>query len=262
MLSGCPDALNRPLIALSRAMYEFYRDPRYSQPERLHEYEERKALHLQFCRSFSVGTIRGALLREALGLSLTSNDGDGSLDWHWNMLDWGYPPGWYSEEDPMVKVISQIAGEKQFSTETAVIYGENGEVDDPPSLADEVEYDSVKFEETTHKFTPKRWAKYSTDLFSSDLLPVYSGRRLPPIGGEAKQIDTTQAKTTIPPPWRRPGAFDAFGPSGWQNFIKHVDTHYPVQSSVLNTSEAIDNTHGDSEEVDDGGSDMDMNVSD
>lgn len=260
IVGTCPEPFNRPLVTLSRAMYEFFRNPRNSDPERLHEYEERKARRLEFCESFAVGYIRGELLRDALGLSSSPDDKDGDLPWYWNMLDWGYPPGWCSSEDPISKVLSRIEGKGEWDSEATIIYDENGDITRSPSpqnIDTEETSDNLDSEPEDHG-PPKRWAKYPTDLFSSDLLPIYSGRQLPSIGmpdpdtQPTNEIPKIPQAAPVPPPWRRPGAFDAFGPPGWLAFVNSD------QSSNNSTTSGQISHIRETQADDESESDMDM----
>lgn len=249
-------------------MFEFYRDPRQSEPERLHEYEERKAQRLRFNDSFVAGSIHGEVLRDALGLGMAaSNEGeDLELPWLWSMLDWGYPPGWVSEEDPKLKVRARIEGGSIWTDDldAAVIIdnpaqppsnvhpsvstmnaSDNGEISTAPTITEQTS-------------TRQRWAHYPTSLFSSEHLAIYSGVPLPPLVYDGLSPSRTGVRTearVVVPPWRRPGAFSAFGPAGWQE--------YAILSVVTAHARRLDySVHDDNDGNDEDGniaqSDMDL----
>jgi len=195
------------------------------------------------------------------------------------MMDWGYPPGWYASQDPTGEVLSRIEGEGEWESEPTLIYDENGEVTDPlfSQNSGENSVNNQPDSDSEDQLPPKRWAKYPTDLFSSDLLPVYSGQRLPPMGmpEESPSQPSSQSSTALPnnnpqrmippPPWRRPGAFGAFGPPGWQNFVKS-QSHLVTSSNPMPTSRTLNtqshNTLADDEPGSDRNSDSDMDMSD
>jgi len=175
------------LIALSRAIFEFFKNTQGGEPERLHEYEERKAARSQFLQSFSPGVISSELLRDALGLNLDDENQIGRLPWLWNILDWGYPPGWFSEGDPTLLVMALVEGEDIW-TDSA----DASQVFDNPVYVDteKAPYECMNvirdnelvgtLSDTENPPGRKRWAHYQTDLFSSDHLTVHSGQRLSP----------------------------------------------------------------------------------
>ncbi|KAF8496322.1 hypothetical protein JB92DRAFT_1063337 [Gautieria morchelliformis] len=211
-------------------MYEFFKGSGKGEPERLHEYEERRTQRRRFSESFEAGSIRGELLSDALGFN-TADDNEGKgreLPWLWHMLEWGYPPGWVSEEDPKLKVLARIEGESVWTDDLdATIVFDNLP---PPTVkhlsvptengADHAETHRTRtIEEATN--TRKRWVHYPTRLFSSEHLAVYSGVPLPPLthAGSLSMATRGDQDNDIPP-WRLPGAFSAFGPAGWQEYIK------------------------------------------
>ena len=264
MVTNCTEPLNRPLIALSRAMYEFFKDPGRRESERLHEYEEHRAQRLRFSEFFNAGSISGELLREALGIDVTEHlEGDKrELPWLWRMLDWGYPPGWVSEEDPKIKVRARIEGESIWTDDldaTIII--------DNPQQTSSVEHLSISnsfnpcakvsptvIEQTD---TPKRWAHYPTALFSSEHLVVYDGVPLPPLVHDGLSPDAgrkLKKHHDIMPPWRCPGAFSAFGPAGWQAYVKQNEF---LAQGVRKTDFSARNSDS-SDEKDAAQSDMDL----
>jgi len=233
MVSHCREPLNPPLISLSRAMYYFLSASKNPEPQRIYEYEERKALRLRCCEAFRVGNIRGELLREALGLSEGGSDEE-EYPWYWNMMEWGYPPGWFSVENPLSKVLSHIEGKNLRDCPTAaIIYDEDDVPEEGGSLSEsDEEVDGSSIAGAT---PPKRWVQYPTTLFSSDLLPIYSGNKLPPVG----ETETREERRKVSvPPWRQLGAFDAFGPAGWQQFIKQYQE--PAANFSPNDPEDMD----------------------
>ena len=228
MVTSCSEPLNRPLIALSRAMYGFFKDPGKGEPERVHEYEERRAKRLRFTESFQAGSICGELLLSALGMDMV--DGNRSRErefpWVWRMLEWGYPPGWVSEEDPKLKVLTRINGEGMWTDDldATIIF------DNPPqplnaSITKCVDAEAGKaIRLVAQTNSQKRWVHYPTTLFSSEHLAVYTGTPMPPVTHTASwfapvTVYNEDEDEDVVPPWRRPGAFSAFGPAGWQKYL-------------------------------------------
>ena len=243
-------------------MYEFFKDPGQGEQERLHEYEERKIKRLRFAKSFQAGSICGELLREALGMDLVdSNEGEErELPWMWRMLDWGYPPGWVSAEDPKLEILARIEGEDMSTDDldATIIF------DNPPQTSS-VEHLSASSnicanagtcktltvaEQTD---TQKRWVHYSTTLFSSEHLAVYSGFPLPPLThSHSSAMAARKVRNDPVLPWRRPGAFSAFGPAGWQEYINQENI--TMQVARQDPSARSDYNDGDDVEK----SDMDL----
>jgi zinc finger CCHC domain-containing protein 8 len=196
VVSSCLAPKNTQLIALSRQMCNFFKPSRPTEHMTISAAAEFKRQRHQWIDSFEPGHIRGPLLREALGLQ----DGDVGTDvpWHKNMLDWGYPGGWFSEEDPRKQVLRHIDGlfVETFDLEEdehfLVIFNDDTvEVLDINSAL--VNRNShCEFQDSQERPVSRlghaeqiergcRWATYSSTYFSSDHLPVYNGRRLPPI---------------------------------------------------------------------------------
>jgi zinc finger CCHC domain-containing protein 8 len=222
-------------------MFEFFRNSHEGEQERLHEYEERKAARKQFLQSFRPGVIRDELLRDALGLSPDDENQDSKLPWLWSMLEWGYPPGWFSEEDPKSAVLARIEGEDNWMDKTYAcqVFDNPVHVDIeetsyamPQGVVEDTE--SVPaLSEIEKPLRGKRWAHYQTELFSSEHLTVYSGKILPPLSGNDDLADQTERKTV--PPWRRPGAFSAFGPAGWCELVNHQDGQFRRMHRTVNS---------------------------
>jgi zinc finger CCHC domain-containing protein 8 len=200
-VSSCPTPHNTELIALSRQMYNFFKQSRVTEPMTLSAAAEFKHQRYEWVDSFQPGHVRNPLLREALGLH--DDDVCSNLPWLENMANWGYPSGWFSEQDPQEQVLQRIDG---MFVETV----DPGEGDLLLAIFgdDEVEMLDVsaspvrkvpRCEETEREQGPReypvildqarrvesgrsrRWATYPPTYFSSDLLPVYNGMRLPPI---------------------------------------------------------------------------------
>ena len=230
-------------------MYNFFKNADGAEPTRLHEYEEGKAARLRFCDSFDAGSITGDLLRDALGLN-GSEDSDArgeELPWYNHMLQWGYPPGWVGNKDPKLKMRSRIEGEEMWPdyTDAATIIDGASSVPSPQDPGSEscqdAEEPSLTVSVSDDTIASKRWVRYPTTLFSSEHLATYSGSPLPPLNlpndtsstftsdrqslwdwiaiGQSSSHSTQQEdQYKTEPPWRRPGAFSAFGPVGWQDF--------------------------------------------
>ena len=202
VVSSCPAPYNTELIALSRQMYNFFKPSRSSEQMTLSAAAEFKLQRHQWIDSFEPGHIRSPLLREALGF----HDGDvcSNLPWLRNMAHWGYPSGWFSEEDPRERVLQRI---DNLFVETVdpgeddlflAIFGDDAvevlnigalpvgklfRLEDAKRVQDLQESPVIQLDSAGHvEFgRSRRWATYPSTYFSSDLLPVYNGTRLPPI---------------------------------------------------------------------------------
>ncbi|TRM65866.1 hypothetical protein BD626DRAFT_555930 [Schizophyllum amplum] len=99
VLATCPNDISRQLVALSRQMHDFYRNSAGSSGSggRLWAIEDWRTQRLNWLAEFQPG--------EALG--------PGSHPWLENMMIWGYPPGWYSGEDPRDRVRVLIEGSSE-----------------------------------------------------------------------------------------------------------------------------------------------------
>ena len=189
-VSSCPAPHNTELITLSRQMYNFFKPSRVIEPMTLSAAAEFKHQRYEWVDSFEPGRIRNPLLREALGLH--DDDVCSNLPWLRNMADWGYPSGWFGEQDPREQVLQRIdslfvetVDPGEFD-HTLFIFGDGtveildisaSPVRKPFHREDieEVHEDQVELGRS------RRWATYSSSYFSNDLLPVYNGTRLPPI---------------------------------------------------------------------------------
>jgi len=204
---SCPEPRNHQLIALSRSMYQFYRNlesrTNGPEPERIFLVEEWRSQRLRWVDHFCPGEIQGDLLREALGLE--KGDKGGNVEWLSNMLVWGYPKGWIGTTDPRCAVRRRIWGSSEHRDEgygfSFTVFGEDGDDEclqfQPSQIRsatsdDDDDTDSVSSTETlaSRSSSPepgfncpklRRWAHYETTLFSSELLPPYSGEPLPPM---------------------------------------------------------------------------------
>ncbi|KAI5897794.1 uncharacterized protein SCHCODRAFT_02720935 [Schizophyllum commune H4-8] len=189
ILAACPDPISRPLVALSRQMHDFYRGNASASGSggRLWVVEEWRSQRLGWLDEFQPGEVRSEGLREALG-----NDGQ---PWLENMMIWGYPPGWYSAEDPRERVRAIIEGDtepEEFQAdESFAVHHDEGvegvsftlpsseDTSEPAQDKEDVRAPSVP----KSSQAPRRWAKYPPDLFSSDHLSVYNGFTLPLFDG-------------------------------------------------------------------------------
>lgn len=190
VVSSCPAPHNTELIALSRQMYNFFKPSRVIEPMTLSAAAEFKHQRYEWIDNFEPGRIQSPLLREALGLH--DDEGCSNLPWLKNMVVWGYPSGWFSEQDPREQVVQWIdnlfvetVDTGEFN-HTLCIFG-----DDKVEILDISALPGCKpfhrqdieelHEEPVEPGCSRRWATYPPTYFSSDLLPVYSGTRLPPI---------------------------------------------------------------------------------
>jgi zinc finger CCHC domain-containing protein 8 len=203
IVSSCPAPYNTELIALSRQMYNFFKPSRSTEQMTLSAAAEFKHQRRQWIDSFEPGHVQGFLLREALGLH--DDDVCSNLPWLKNMADWGYPSGWFSEEDPRERVLQRIDSLFVESTDTGegnhflAIFGDDAveilDISSPPVPKPFRREDTEKVQEDPRECPviqldhaqqvepgrSRRWATYPSSYFSSDLLPVYNGTRLPPV---------------------------------------------------------------------------------
>ncbi|KAI0256572.1 hypothetical protein BJV78DRAFT_1357761 [Lactifluus subvellereus] len=201
-VSSCLVPHNTELITLSRQMYNFFKPARPTEPMTISAAAEFTNQRHQWLGSFEPGQVRGSVLREALGLD--DDDVGSKLPWLKNMADWGYPRGWFSEEDPREQVFRRIDGlfaeplDLGSCGHSLTIFGDDGvELLD---MGVQLFHNSSSHEETDRsqnfRYSPvmradraeqveiergRRWASYPSTHFSSDILPIYNGTRLPPI---------------------------------------------------------------------------------
>jgi zinc finger CCHC domain-containing protein 8 len=202
LVSSCPTPHNVELIALSRQMYNFFKPSRSVEQMTISAAAEFKRQRHEWIDSFEPGHVRGPLLREALGLH--DDDVGSDVPWLKNMADWGYPSGWFGKADPREGIIQKIdhlfvedldLGEGNHSL---VIFGDkeaeildisalpahklsSREGIDKPQDTRESPVIRVDTSKQVELERCRRWAAYPSTYFSSDLLPVYNGTRLPPM---------------------------------------------------------------------------------
>jgi zinc finger CCHC domain-containing protein 8 len=262
LVSSCPSPLDRQVISLSRQLYNFLQAQRGAnyagEPQRIHVIEGWKHQRFQWLESFEPGHVQNPLLKEALG-----SDDDGE-PWLKNMAIWGYPPGWAGETHPRgevrLRIQSECSGWSQSGIDdddALVVFGD-GQVDffgshsdsrlnsdilglderdeESSSMAESASASDLESDHqstsqdtrTAHVPSIRRWAKYPPTHFSSDLLPVYSGRALPPISSSTFTEDRRElwreivvghipagpktpplSERSQVPPWRLPSVFAA-----------------------------------------------------
>lgn len=249
IVGSCSEPHNRPLIALSRQLFNFLRsdsDGETREQGRFHVVEAWKKQRLEWLEFFQPGKIVGPTLREALGLQ--QGDSGHQCAWLYNMSCWGYPAGWISDTDPRDAVRQRISGDfhtlvDSHSLEDAddsfliVSDEEDREVIDlslatsfyPKSGGDETSVVDDTLSSNSNmgprSSTPRRWAIYPNDYFSSDHLTVYNGmsfissdvatsRPSSTFTAERRAlweqiISGTQSANVLVPPWRLPGAFSS-----------------------------------------------------
>lgn len=244
-ISSCPVPHNRPLIALSRQLFNFFHpDRQIGEPGRFHIVEAWKQQRLEWLELFQPGEVVGPILREALGLQ--HGDSGRHCPWLYNMSLWGYPVGWVGETDPIDIVRQRILEDFRtvtydnspedvdlsffiFSDEQdnevvdltlATISCPNRGGDETP-LTDSTTSINSDLEPPSPK--PRRWAIYPTTHFSSERLTVYNGMPLTPsIIGTTRPGNTFTAErkalweqitsgshlaNALVPPWRLPGVW-------------------------------------------------------
>ncbi|KAF8582304.1 hypothetical protein K439DRAFT_1635418 [Ramaria rubella] len=247
-------------------MHAFFKSKGKTEPERLHEYAEHKARRQQLCSSFDAGSIHGELLRDALGLkTLPESDKSEEFPWFGRMLDWGYPPGWIAAEDPKRKILARIEGEDNWfdDSDATIVFDDLAQLfslDNHSTISsegnDQPGSESSLPSGGSERSRTRRWAHYQTNLFSSEHLQIYSGVRLPlcncdgfsmPASDFYHQSCPEDCDYSLPP-WRRPGAFSAFGPPGWQEYARqqtdlspsHHDFSYPPARRIHKIIDADD----------------------
>jgi len=203
LLSSCPDPRNRALIDLSRQLFAFFANDTSHNWGRIHEVEGWRSRRLEWTRIYRPGEITGSLLRDALG----SRDAGGAPNMPWleNISLWGYPPGWISHENPVEHVRRRVLDEDNSGG------GDKGSDDsclfailnDAPGDSETFQLDNlfpvVPPGPPSDTRTPRRWAAYPNTYFLSDILPVYTGRVLPPLA-EEPQPDGRHETCPLPPP--------------------------------------------------------------
>ncbi|KDQ10536.1 hypothetical protein BOTBODRAFT_489171 [Botryobasidium botryosum FD-172 SS1] len=173
---------------------------------RFYEAAEWRKQRLAWADAFEPGRIRGAELRDALGLAEQERPGElenmywfnGGTGNEGGMLMWGYPPGWLETRDPRLLMKERILAEDELGETTWTSTLAMRDLSSP----DEYEYDSDSDSEldeaeveldrslvVDHNPSPppspppappddepepelRRWATYPTTLFSSALLPI------------------------------------------------------------------------------------------
>jgi zinc finger CCHC domain-containing protein 8 len=190
VVSSCPAPRNTELIALSRQMYNFFKPYRVIEPMTLSAAAEFKHQRYEWIDSFDPGRIQNPLLREALGLH--DDDVGSNLPWLKNIAVWGYPSGWFSEQDPREQVLQRIdnlfvetVDPGEFGTTLSIFGDDTVEILDISALPGHKPFNRQDIEQVHEEQVElgcsRRWATYPPTYFSSDLLPVYNGTRLPPI---------------------------------------------------------------------------------
>lgn len=243
IIGSCPEPHNRPLIALSRQLFNFLRsDGETREPGRFHLVEAWKKQRLEWLEIFQPGKVVGPTLREALGLQHAESGHQ--CAWLHNMSYWGYPAGWISDTDPRDAVRQRILGDfrtpvhghplEDADDDSFLIVSdeEDHEVIDlslatsfyPKSSRDETPVvDNTLPDSEPRSSTPRRWAIYPNDYFSSDHLTVYNGMTSIPSDVATSHPSNTftvdrralweeiisGAPKALVPPWRLPGAFSS-----------------------------------------------------
>ncbi|KIK44538.1 hypothetical protein CY34DRAFT_79631 [Suillus luteus UH-Slu-Lm8-n1] len=246
IIGSCPEPHNRPLITLSRQLFNFLRsDGETREPGRFHLVEAWKKQRLEWLEFFQPGKVVGPTLREALGLQHAESGHQ--CAWLHNMSYWGYPAGWISDTDPRDAVRQRILGDFRTPVHShpledadddaflIVSDEEDREVIDlslatsfyPKSSGDETPVVnntlSANSDSEPRSSTPRRWATYPNDYFSSDHLFVYNGMiPIPSDVATSRRGNTFTAERralweeiisgapkTLVPPWRLPGAFSS-----------------------------------------------------
>ncbi|KIM86340.1 hypothetical protein PILCRDRAFT_86543 [Piloderma croceum F 1598] len=214
-LSDCPLPRNHALISLSRQLFTFHQQLHQSAHrqalgdfQRIHVVEGKKQERLDWLDWFEPGEVRGALLREAIGLG---EDGDGDGEWLRNMAVWGYPKGWTGERDPRYEVMRRIEGEvdddddddddESEEEDVFLIFGDGGEQEEILFTTPSQKSSSTQpITQTPNGDPPSpskihKWASYPNTHFSSALLPVYTGYALPPLPTDSPPTFSNERRT-------------------------------------------------------------------
>ncbi|KAJ6622890.1 hypothetical protein B0H10DRAFT_1944216 [Mycena sp. CBHHK59/15] len=143
VLSACPHPLDKPLVALSRQIYDF-EHAADGAPRSLREVADRlERAAWAGPGGFVPGRVSPALRRALRGqdpgaLDAELEDGEEEEDgagyeWLANIANWGYPPGWVSAVDPRERMRARIMHERdpeeegEEEEEMMTIWGEDAE---------------------------------------------------------------------------------------------------------------------------------------
>ena len=275
LVTHCPDPYNPHLVSLSRQLFNFFRSERTIEPKTLSEAFESKHQRLLFLDTFTPGEIRGPILREALGLRGDDiGESMSWLKWmaEWGYPR-GWATKSDPRDTVRRRIENQFVGDLTIEEGQGsfTIYGEDRveelDLSRPSELTlsqalrgndltlenmppNDSDFDSSDCEGETlnpscednalhilrpSSTPPRRWAIYPSTYFSNDLLPIYSGHRLPSLrsrptsstysddrqslwnsitsqlgpDSSSTQWANVQASSvgTSTPPWRLPGIF-------------------------------------------------------
>lgn len=211
-LNSCHLPHNHTLINLSRQLAAFFRNNDGKQAmQRIHVVEGWKQQRLDWLYSFEPGEIRGPVLRDALGLD--NDDIGDAVPWLSSMSYWGYPPGWTGVTDPREKTRSRIMGEgddpmllgsaTQSGAETTIsIFSDDGKEEQIDLKVQGPGFEPDLTEGIPGEF--RRWAAYPKSQFLYTLLPIFSGKTLPPLESESftleRQMIWNKLISQPPPP--------------------------------------------------------------
>ncbi|KAJ6526285.1 hypothetical protein DFH09DRAFT_1415917 [Mycena vulgaris] len=204
VLSACPLPLDKPLVALSRQIFEFERAGDGT-PRSLREVAERLERAAWAGEGGFVPGRVGPALRRALrwrGWQDREDEGEGEgeddgrgYEWLANMAEWGYPPGWVAASDPRERMRARILHERdpadaesEDEDDVMKIWGEDGEEDillsgpaqgDGEGRTGDAKDDEEVVEDGELRAEGpcelKRWARYPGTHFAWDRLTVYNG---------------------------------------------------------------------------------------
>ncbi|KAG8905360.1 hypothetical protein FRB99_000188 [Tulasnella sp. 403] len=242
LLPSCPEPRNPSLIASNRAAYTSLKaslDPDLDSDERafrgrFYEIPIWRAQRLEWVDAFEPGKIKGAELREALGLTpqeggsqedrLPWFDGGNAEGSCGGMLFWGFPPGWVGEEDPKELMRHRILSSDDPTPIYDVSLTLHNDSDTPETI--NILAPPPPPSPPLSPSPSKRWATYNTSLFLSSRLPISNVIcPLPPLPPPPPPVPSTFTQNrqalwaslvagTAPPkaekvpPWREPDAFD------------------------------------------------------
>lgn len=292
VVSTCPERFNQELVSLSRAMHQFYHAKELFQ--RFHESEDWKMTRLRWIEEFKPGEIRGPALREAL--NMREGDLGKEVPWLHNMLIWGYPKGWAGPKDPKRNMEDRITSFPDSGHNTQLgmlrVFGDVDDVEvldldacDALSVISETptirsrspspepvepehltrsseDKSSQPSRSSSSPAFPIRWAKYETDMFLSERLPIYNARPIDDQTSPETRPDSVRmpprttellAPAPIGKPWRDSDAFSAFGPVAWECSYERLlkvrrEVDEARQTSVTTQSEEDESSDMDESE--------------
>ncbi|CDO70019.1 hypothetical protein BN946_scf184354.g21 [Trametes cinnabarina] len=198
VLSACLEPIDRALVSLTRQLFNFYRGDSGGPFQRIHEVEQWRQQRLQWLDEFEPGQIKGAVLREALGLK-EGDHGEG-VEWLQNMACWGYPPGWVGTRDPREHVWERLANAADEESDEEYDFTIVGDDEEEHMVLSThgTSFHAVKVAAEDDRLEPsskpRRWAVFPDTYFLWSKLPVYKGSSLPAVGSD---VETSNPSNSV-----------------------------------------------------------------